>query len=108
MNKDKKDKVIKDLKERNDKIDMQRFQHEVRYLSNLNKIKRLEEELDQVRLHDMELEARIDKAIECIENKLSYETYQHLKKIYDDIDGIEEIWEDYEFDDLLDILRGDE
>ena len=57
---------------------------------------------------EKELQQRIDKAIECIENKLSYETYQHLKKIYDDIDGIEEIWEDYEFDDLLDILRGED
>ena len=47
----------------------------------------------------------IDKIKELIERKLSTETYQHLKKLYDDIDSTEEIWEDYEFEDLLDILE---
>lgn len=51
------------------------------------------------------LQNRIDKAIELIKNKISTETYQHLKVLYDDIDKIEEVWEDYEFDDLLDILK---
>ena len=51
------------------------------------------------------LQNRIDKAIELIKNKISTETYQHLKALYDDIDKIEEVWEDYEFDDLLDILK---
>ncbi len=46
----------------------------------------------------------IDKAIEYIKKQLSTETYQHLVKIYDDIDKTEEIWEEYEFDDLLEIL----
>ena len=51
------------------------------------------------------LQNRIDKAIELIKNKISTETYQHLKVLYNDIDKIEEVWEDYEFDDLLDILK---
>ena len=51
------------------------------------------------------LQNRIDRAIELIKNKISTETYQHLKALYDDIDKIEEVWEDYEFDDLLDILK---
>ena len=51
------------------------------------------------------LQNRIDKTIELIKNKISTETYQHLKVLYDDIDKIEEVWEDYEFDDLLDILK---
>lgn len=51
------------------------------------------------------LQSKIDKANELIKRKLSTETYQHLKKLYDDIDNTEEIWEDYEFEDLLDILR---
>ena len=51
------------------------------------------------------LQNRIDKTIELIKNKISTETYQHLKVLYDDIDKIEEVWEDYESDDLLDILK---
>ena len=39
--------------------------------------------------------------------KLSTETYKHLKALYDDIDSTEEIWEDYEFEDLQDILKED-
>ena len=53
------------------------------------------------------LQSKIDKANELIKRKLSTETYQHLKKLYDDIDSTEEIWEDYEFEDLLDILKED-
>lgn len=49
--------------------------------------------------------SKVEKAVELIKNKLSFETYQHLKKLYDDIDNIEEIWEDYEFEDLLNILQ---
>ena len=51
------------------------------------------------------LQSKIDKANELIERKLSTETYQHLKKLYNDIDSTEEIWEDYEFEDLRDILK---
>lgn len=54
-----------------------------------------------------DLQSKIDKANELIKRKLSTETYQHLKKLYDDIDSTEEIWEDYEFEDLLDILKED-
>ena len=53
------------------------------------------------------LQSKIDKANKIIERKLSTETYQHLKKLYDDIDSTEEIWEDYEFEDLRDILKED-
>ena len=53
------------------------------------------------------LQSKIDKAIELIDKKISTETYQHLKKLYDDIDSVEEVWEDYEFEDLLDILKED-
>ena len=53
------------------------------------------------------LQSKIDKANELIKRKLSTETYQHLKKLYDDIDSAEEIWEDYEFEDLRDILKED-
>lgn len=53
------------------------------------------------------LQSKIDKANELIKRKLSTETYQHLKKLYDDIDSTEEIWEDYEFEDLRDILKED-
>ena len=53
------------------------------------------------------LQSKIDKANELIKNKLSTETYQHLKNLYDDIDSVEEVWEDYEFEDLLDILKED-
>lgn len=55
--------------------------------------------------HINNLQSKIDKANELIKRKLSTETYQHLKKLYDDIDSTEEIWEDYEFEDLLDILK---
>lgn len=59
-------------------------------------------------LHEIEnLQSKIDKANELIKRKLSTETYQHLKKLYDDIDNTEEIWEDYEFEDLRDILKED-
>lgn len=51
------------------------------------------------------LQFKIDKANELIKRKLSTETYQHLKVLYDDIDSTEEIWEDYEFEELLDILK---
>ena len=52
---------------------------------------------------------RNEKAIEYIKRQQSFEIYQHLKKIYDDIDSTEEIWEDYDFEDLLNILTdGDE
>lgn len=63
-------------------------------------------EYDKETLSDMvdDYKSRIEKAVELIKNKLSFETYQHLKKLYDDIDSIEEIWEDYEFEDLLNIL----
>ena len=53
------------------------------------------------------LQSKIDKANELIKRKLSTETYQHLKNLYDDIDSTEEIWEDYEFEDLQDILKED-
>ena len=63
---------------------------------------------DKETLSDMvdDYKSRIEKAVELIKNKLSFETHQHLKKLYDDIDSIEEIWEDYEFEDLLNILSG--
>jgi uncharacterized protein (DUF927 family) len=63
-----------------------------------NKITHLQKEKDKYK-------NVIDKIKELIERKLSTETYQHLKKLYDDIDNTEEIWEDYEFEDLLDILE---
>ena len=62
-------------------------------------------EIEYVEYYEEDLQNRIDKAIELIKNKISTETYQHLKVLYDDIDKIEEVWEDYEFDDLLDILK---
>lgn len=64
-------------------------------------------EYDKETLSDMvdDYKSRIEKTVEYIKNKLSSETYQHLKKLYDDIDSIEEIWEDYEFEDLLNILQ---
>lgn len=48
------------------------------------------------------------KAIEYIKGQQSFETYQHLKTIYDDIDSTEEVWEDYDFKDILNILKGSE
>lgn len=54
-----------------------------------------------------ELYSIINKAIEYIENKLSTDTYQHLKKLYDDIDETEYVWEEYEFYDILEILKGE-
>ena len=62
-------------------------------------------EIEYVEYYAEDLQNRIDKAIELIKNKISTETYQHLKVLYDDIDKIEEVWEDYEFDDLLDVLK---
>ncbi len=53
------------------------------------------------------LQSKIDKAIELIDKKISTETYQHLKKFYDDIDSVEEVWKDYEFEDLRDVLKED-
>lgn len=66
-------------------------------------------EYDKETLSDMvdDYKSRVEKAVELIKNKLSFETHQHLKKLYDDIDSIEEIWEDYEFEDLLNILGGE-
>lgn len=58
-----------------------------------------------IQLELIDYKLRVEKAVELIKNKLSFETYQHLKKLYDDIDSIEEIWEDYEFEDLLNILQ---
>lgn len=66
----------------------------------VGRVKALLEERDN-------LQSKIDKANELIKRKLSTETYQHLKKLYDDIDSTEEIWEDYEFEDLQDILKED-
>ena len=63
------------------------------------------EEAKLILNHINNLQSKIDKANELIERKLSTETYQHLKKLYDDIDSTEEIWEDYEFEDLRDILK---
>ena len=63
-----------------------------------------EDNLYQLR-QNKNLQSKIDKANELIKNKLSTETYQHLKELYDNIDSTEEIWEDYEFEDLLDILK---
>ena len=68
-------------------------------------VTQLWEEYKQIVKDKKDLQNRIDKAIELIKNKISTETYQHLKALYDDIDKIEEVWEDYEFDDLLDILK---
>ena len=62
-------------------------------------------ELCKVWKENEDYKSRAEKAVELIKNKLSFETYQHLKKLYDDIDSIEEIWEDYEFEDLLNILQ---
>lgn len=74
-------------------------------LFNTLKKYKLECESNEKIIH--QLQKNRDKAIELIKNKLSFETHQHLKKLYDDIDSIEEIWEDYEFEDLLSILKGD-
>lgn len=70
------------------------------------RIDELREENEQLRTELNTLKLKVEKAIEYIENKISFETYQHLKKLYDDIDSVEEIWEDYEFEDLLNILSG--
>ena len=73
--------------------------NDYKYISKLNKkyVKQINE-----------LQQRIDKAIEYIKGQQSFETYQHLKTIYDDIDSTEEVWEDYDFKDILNILKGSE
>ena len=78
----------------NNEIDMLRKN----VFDNLQAIEEKEKQLDKYK-------NVIYKIKELIERKLSTETYQHLKKLYDDIDSTEEIWEDYEFEDLLDILE---
>lgn len=97
-----KDKIIKDLKERNNKLANQSRQHEIRELNYLLKCEQLENELKSIKEnykiqleYDKQLETRIDKATKYIDDT----TFRFLH-----IDDLEKYTKELR-EDLLKILK---